>query len=65
MPWIHGDARAVPCHEEAQVDHIDTLRPVRRGPDHGTGSGDLSARFRHGPVFLEQVDLLARYGLTR
>ena len=36
-----------------------------RWRDEGAEFADLAARFRRGPAFLEQVELLARYKLAR
>jgi hypothetical protein len=45
------------------------LRPIERRVlwwrDQGADFSDLAARFRRGPVFLAQVEQLARYKLAR
>ena len=47
----------------------DRLRPIERRilrwRDGGTGFDELAYRFRRSPAFLQQVERLARYKLTR
>ncbi len=47
----------------------DTLRPIERRVlkwrEQGVSHGDMAARFRRSPAFLEQVERLARHKLTR
>ncbi len=47
----------------------DVLRPIERRVlrwrDGGAEIAELASRFRRGPAFLEQVEQIARYKLTR
>lgn len=60
-----SDRRGGHVHTKPSGELRPIERRVLRWRDDGADYTELAARFRRRPAFLEQVELLARYKLTR